>query len=95
MPLPNFSQINPKIDARLNEILQRTLARDLSKRYANADELLYDLEYYIYHKGYGPTNETLGKFMRELFGQGAPGAKSEDQGKTVLIAKPNSGGAAV
>jgi hypothetical protein len=30
------------------------------------------LEYYIYHDGYGPTNETLGKFMRELFGQAVP-----------------------
>ena len=30
---------------------------------------MYDLEYYIYHAGYGPTNETLGKFIRELFGQ--------------------------
>ena len=32
------------------------------------DELLYDLEHYIYHSGYGPTNETLGKYMRDLFG---------------------------
>ena len=72
LPLPNFCQLNPRIDQRLNEILHRTLARDLSKRYATADELLYDLEYYIYHKGYGPTNETLGKFIRELFGQNVP-----------------------
>src|SRR5580693_8968114 len=28
MPLPNFCQINPLIDHRLNEILHRTLARD-------------------------------------------------------------------
>ncbi|MDB6056753.1 MAG: Serine/threonine protein kinase, partial [Verrucomicrobiales bacterium] len=35
----------------------------------NSDDLWYDLEYYIYHKGYGPTNETLGKFIRELFGE--------------------------
>ena len=87
LPIPNFSQINPKIDARLNEMLHRTLARDLSKRYANADELLYDLEYYIYHQGYGPTNETLGKFMREIFGQTGPAAVSEEQGKTVVIPK--------
>ena len=33
---------------------------------------MYDLEYYIYHDGYGPTNETLGKFIRELFGQIVP-----------------------
>ena len=35
----------------------------------NADQLLYDLEHYIYHMGYGPTNETLGRYIRELFGQ--------------------------
>ena len=30
---------------------------------------MHDLELYIYGAGYGPTNETLGKFIRELFGQ--------------------------
>jgi len=83
LPLPNFSQINPAIDKRLNEILQRTLSRDLSQRYATADELLYELEYYIYHKGYGPTNETLGKYMRELFGQTVP--NGEDKGHTTVV----------
>jgi eukaryotic-like serine/threonine-protein kinase len=83
MPLPNCCQLNSRIDQRLNEIVQRTLARDLSRRYATADELLYDLEYYIYHQGYGPTNETLGKFIRELFGQTIPGP-AEKGGTTVL-----------
>jgi serine/threonine-protein kinase len=69
LPIPDFRTIDSRIDDRLNEILNRTLARDINKRYANADELLYDLEYHIYHKGYGPTNETLGKFIRELFGE--------------------------
>jgi serine/threonine-protein kinase len=50
------------------------LVRDLDRRYPTADELLYDLEHYIYHSGYGPTNETMGKFMRELFGQAVPPA---------------------
>jgi serine/threonine-protein kinase len=68
MPLPDFTTLNARIDTRLNEILHRAMARDLSERYATADDFLYDLEYYIYHKGYGPTNETLGKFMRDLFG---------------------------
>jgi serine/threonine-protein kinase len=85
LPLPNFSQLNPRIDARLNEILHRTLSRDLSKRYATADELLYDLEYFIYHKGYGPTNETLGKFIQELFGQKTP--TIQDRGETTVIAR--------
>src|SRR5580704_11044741 len=86
MPLPDFSQLNPRIDARLNQILHRTLSRDLSQRYATAEELLYDLEYFIYHKGYGPTNETLGKFIRELFGQKMPG--TEDSGHTTVAERP-------
>ena len=67
--IPDFRTLDSRVDDRLNNILQRCLTRDLSKRFANADELMYELEYYIYHAGYGPTNETLGKFIRELFGQ--------------------------
>ncbi len=67
LPIPDFSASNPAVEPRLNQILQRTLARDLNQRYQTADELLYDLEFYIYHQGYGPTNETLGRFIRELF----------------------------
>jgi serine/threonine-protein kinase len=69
MAIPDFRTLDSRIDGRLNEILQRILVRDLSKRYPEAGELLYDLEHYIYHKGYGPTNETLGRYIRELFGQ--------------------------
>lgn len=67
MPIPNFCKLSSKIDDRLNQILMRALARDLNQRYSTADELLYDLEYYIYHEGYGPTNEMLGKFMSKLY----------------------------
>jgi serine/threonine-protein kinase len=74
------------VDDRLNEILHRALARDLDKRFASADELLYDLEHYIYHSGYGPTNETLGKYIRELFGQSGPAASTQAaRGGTHLI----------
>jgi serine/threonine-protein kinase len=83
MTLPDFTQLNPNIDKRLNEILHRTLARELSRRYPTADELLYDLEYHIYHQGYGPTNETLGKFIRDLFGQTIPAPP--DQGETTVL----------
>lgn len=69
LPIPDFRQLDPRIDQRLNLILQRALSRDLVKRYPNADELLVDLEHYIYDSGYGPTNETLGKMIRDLFGQ--------------------------
>lgn len=86
MPIPDFRKLDARIDERLNNIVHRALARDLDRRYANADELLYDLEHYIYHSGYGPTNETLGKFMRELFGQAVPSAAvAVPHGTTTLV----------
>jgi len=48
--------------------------------------LMFDLEYYIYRDGYGPTNETLGKFIREIFGQEVGRSKpSAELEKTVLL----------
>ena len=78
MPIPDFQELTQKVDTRLNEILQRALSRDLDKRYPSADEFLYDLEHYIYHGGYGPTNETLGRFMRELFSDEKPSAAATE-----------------
>jgi serine/threonine-protein kinase len=68
-PIPDFRALDPRIDDRLNDILHHCLAHDANRRYASADLLMHDLELYIYGAGYGPTNETLGKFIRELFGQ--------------------------
>lgn len=87
MPIPDFRIISPKVDDKLNEILARALQRDIDKRYPSADALMYDLEHYIYHKGYGPTNETLGKFIRELFGQIPHSEITRQQGGTILIEK--------
>ncbi len=88
MPLPDFRKLDQRIDKRLNEILQRCLARDLSQRYSVADDLLYDLEHYIYHSGYGPTNETMGKLMRELFEQN--GTEAPQGGGAILHDVPHS-----
>jgi serine/threonine-protein kinase len=82
LEVPDFRTLDPRVDDRLNEILHRALARDLRQRYPTGDELLYDLEHYIYHSGYGPTNETLGRYLRELFGQNIPptgGAQSMER----------------
>jgi hypothetical protein len=84
-PLPDFRTLDNRIDDRLNEILLQSLARDLNKRYATADELLLALEHYIYHSGYGPTNETLGKMIRELFGQSPAQASADAKGSTQLL----------
>jgi len=85
MALPDFRSIDPRIDDRLNEILHKALVRDLQKRYNDAAEMLYDLEHYIYHSGYGPTNETLGKMIRELFGQDTRLARNDAKGSTELL----------
>jgi serine/threonine-protein kinase len=84
-PIPDFRALDPRIDDKLNDLLHHCLVRDVSRRYATADELMYDLEYYIYHDGYGPTNETLGKFIRELFGQDVPVAAAETHGQTIIL----------
>src|SRR6185503_11476056 len=85
MAVPDFRSLDNRIDDRLNEILQRALAREVNKRYPNADDLLYDLEHYIYHSGYGPTNETLGKLMRELFDQNTHLSAYDAKGSTRLL----------
>ncbi len=78
------------LDDRLNDVLNRALARDVDKRYPDADELLYELEHYIYHTGYGPTNETLGKFIRELFGQTSQSRIDESRGSTIILDRTTS-----
>jgi serine/threonine-protein kinase len=84
-PIPDFRPLDERIDDALNKILQRCLTRELNERYSSADELMYELEYYIYHGGYGPTNETLGKFIRELFGQTVPVAGAIARGSTEIL----------
>ena len=77
--------LDARIDERLNDILHKALSRDLNKRYANADDMLFDLEHYIYHSGYGPTNETLGRMIRELFGHNVRLAVEDAKGSTQLL----------
>jgi eukaryotic-like serine/threonine-protein kinase len=86
-PIPDFRALDSRIDDKLNDILHHCLARDPARRYATADELMYDLEFYIYGAGYGPTNETLGKYIRELFGQNVPVASAieDSHGKTIML----------
>jgi serine/threonine protein kinase len=85
LALPDFAKLRPGIDERLNQILHRSLARDPQKRYPTANEFLHDLEYHIYHQGYGPTNETLGKFIRKLFDQVELDEETEPAAATVAM----------
>lgn len=68
MPIPQFSSLRPEVDSRLEAIIQRALQRDRDKRYQTAFEMLTDLEMYLYSDRYGPTNEKLGVYLKDLFG---------------------------
>ena len=88
MPVPDFRPLSEHIDDRLNDILQKTLHRDWRKRYQDADTLLHELEFYLYHDGYGPTNETLGRFVRDVFGQLPVEDIEKSRGGTIVIERP-------
>jgi serine/threonine-protein kinase len=40
-PIPDFRALDPRIDDKLNDILHHCLARELNRRYATADQLMY------------------------------------------------------
>jgi eukaryotic-like serine/threonine-protein kinase len=67
LAIPQFSTLRPDIDAGLDRILRRALARDRAERYQTAGEMMTDLELYLYSDRYGPTNEKLGVYLRELY----------------------------
>jgi serine/threonine-protein kinase len=72
MPIPRFADLRADIDEKLEVILHKVLERDRNKRYQSASDLLTDLELYLYSDHYGPTNEKLGVYLRELFDQPEP-----------------------
>jgi serine/threonine-protein kinase len=76
MPIPQFAELRPEIDERLESLIQRLLKRDRDKRFQTSFEVLTELELYLYSDGYGPTNEKLGVYLRELMGYAPPGSRS-------------------
>jgi len=78
--IPDPRAFRPEIPAELARICTKALERDLSKRYQTAGEMGYDLEYYMYHDRFGPTNVTLSLYVKDLFGV--------SQGET----RPHAGG---
>jgi serine/threonine-protein kinase len=65
--IPKTRTVDPRIPANVEKIITTALHRAPEKRYQNASQMGYDLEYAIYHKGYGPTIITLEKYMRRLY----------------------------
>lgn len=67
LPLQDPRDFRSEIPEGLVKILMKALERDLSKRYQSAGEMGYALEYHLYHKGYGPTVQTLGKYLDDIY----------------------------
>ena len=84
MPIPNFSELHTGIDKKLDDILQKALARDRDKRFQNASDMLLELEMYIYSDGYGPTNEKLADYLRGLFADGKAYVKSSGSNVSLI-----------
>lgn len=65
--IPPLRTLNPDVDENLERIVMKALSRDVEERYQSASQMGYDLEYAMYHKGYGPTIITVEKYLRTLF----------------------------
>ena len=73
-PLPDLVALRPDLPADILQILTKALQRDPALRYQTAGEMGYDLEYHMYHDRFGPTNVTLGTYLRERFRPGQQAA---------------------
>lgn len=67
MPFPQFSSFRPYIKPALEAVLQRCFQRDRDQRHQSSLAMLTDLEMHLYGAVYGPTNEKLGVYLKELF----------------------------
>ena len=86
MKLPNFSDLRPDVDIRLNDILHRAMNRSREGRFQTAEEMLVGLENFIYGEGYGPTNEKLAAYLKDLFGaDGENAALRWDRGRNADV----------
>jgi serine/threonine-protein kinase len=65
--IPPPCSVNPLIPQEIERILMKGLEHEPETRYQQARELAYDLEYFMYHAGYGPTIKTLETYMSSRF----------------------------
>jgi serine/threonine-protein kinase len=66
--VPPLEERVDDVPKMLLDILNRALQPDPADRYQDAGKMSYDLEYFMYHKGYGPTIVTLENYLLDLFG---------------------------
>ena len=67
LPIPTPEEGRPDLPSALASILLRALEREPRHRFQTAGEMGHALEHYMYHDRFGPTNVTLGTYMKEHF----------------------------
>jgi serine/threonine protein kinase len=65
--VPPPRSINPNLPEEIERILLKGLQLDPQRRYQKAAEMAYDLEYFLFHKGYGTSVRTLQQYMGAIF----------------------------
>jgi serine/threonine-protein kinase len=64
--IPPIRLVRPDVPEPLAALVSSALDRDAKRRF-DAATLGYQLEYYLYHDRYGPTNQTLRDYVAEIF----------------------------
>jgi len=80
-------ELRPDLPRALCSLLSTALQTKPSERYSSAGEMGYALEYFLYHDGYGPTNVTLGSYLRQHFQGVAASAKHTDEYATADLVR--------
>ncbi len=76
-PVPPIAGRVPGLPPMLTRIVDRALAPEPADRYPDAGTMAYDLEYFMYHQGYGPTIVTLASYLAALFADGGRGPEPD------------------
>lgn len=92
-PLPPVATVAPGLPPMLASIIDRAVAMAPEDRYADAGTMGYDLEYFMYHQGYGPTIVTLASYLATLFpGEQRPPSRASDDSESDALAETTASG---
>jgi serine/threonine-protein kinase len=68
--MPDLGKARPGLDPRISAAVLKCLARGREDRFQSAESLLSALEHALYDEAYGPTNEKLALYLRDLYKEG-------------------------
>lgn len=88
--IPPIKSVVRDLPPMLEEIVERAVRTEPRDRYQEAGKFGYDLEYYMYHKGYGPTIVTMENYLKEIFPAFGNVTKPEDSSlpETAFLSRP-------